>query len=113
MYLSVRLSFCHFLSFPLSLLTNSRSRYLRVGTLPPPALAPVPCPPGFGFFILLNEVGFVLATLFFTVREFWHCYKSGPRLYFIGYWNLAETAIILTSYAAIALYVYRYRRVSS
>ncbi|XP_042863296.1 polycystic kidney disease protein 1-like 2 [Penaeus japonicus] len=67
---------------------------------------------GFGFFILLNEIGFVLATVFFTFREIWKCYKSGPLTYLKGYWNLAEIAIILTSYLAIGLYVYRNMEVS-
>lgn len=59
-------------------------------------------------FILLNELGFVLATIFFTFKEFWKCYKSGPTVYFSSYWNMAETVIILISYAAIALYILRY-----
>ncbi|XP_069998872.1 polycystin-1-like protein 2 [Penaeus vannamei] len=67
---------------------------------------------GFGFFILLNEIGFVLATVFFTFREIWKCYKSGLFTYLKGYWNLAEVAIIIISYLAIGLYVLRYMEVS-
>ncbi|XP_063886174.1 polycystin-1-like protein 2 isoform X1 [Scylla paramamosain] len=65
----------------------------------------------YGSFILLNELAFVLATIFFTFREFWKCYKSGFGVYFSSYWNMAEVVILLISYAAIAIYILRYLEV--
>ncbi|KAK4321943.1 hypothetical protein Pmani_007294 [Petrolisthes manimaculis] len=64
------------------------------------------------YFLWLNELAFVVATIYFTLREFWKCYKDGPREYLSSNWNLTEIVILFLSYAAIALYIVRSQEVS-
>lgn len=59
------------------------------------------------FFVLACEVIFVLFTLFFLYREVKHIYKVGIQAYLKEFWNCVESGIILFTFAAIALYVYR------
>ena len=59
------------------------------------------------FFVLTCEVIFVLFTLFFLYREVKHIYKMGIQAYLKEFWNCVESGIILFTFAAIALYVYR------
>ncbi|CAL4160704.1 unnamed protein product [Meganyctiphanes norvegica] len=62
----------------------------------------------FGFFYLLNEIGFILGIIYFNFKEFWKCYKAGPCVYFRGYWNMAEVLVIVVAYGAMGIYALRY-----
>lgn len=61
---------------------------------------------GFGLFVILCEVTYVLFIVYFTVREFKNWRASGWD-YFTSYWNWAELLVITFSYVGIGLYVYR------
>ncbi|XP_022236079.1 polycystic kidney disease protein 1-like 2 [Limulus polyphemus] len=61
---------------------------------------------GFGLFVLLCEVFYVVFTLFFTVREIKNIRKERTA-YFQSYWSIIELVIIGLSYTAIVFYVYR------
>ncbi|KAL9957104.1 hypothetical protein ACROYT_G038703 [Oculina patagonica] len=59
------------------------------------------------FLVLACESIFVMFILFFLYREVKHIYKTGIQAYLKEFWNCVELAIILFTFAAIALYVYR------
>lgn len=59
------------------------------------------------FFVLTCEGIFVLFILFFAYRELKQIYKTGIQAYLKEFWNCVELGIILFTFAAIALYVYR------
>lgn len=59
------------------------------------------------FLVLACESIFVMFILFFTYREVKHIYKTGIQAYLKEFWNCVELGIILFTFAAIALYVYR------
>ena len=62
---------------------------------------------GFGLFIIICEVAFVVATIYFTVRAIKEI-KKEKKEWFKEYWNYGELSIIGVSYAAIVMYIYRY-----
>ena len=59
------------------------------------------------FLVLTCEGIFVMFILFFLYREVKHIYKTGIQAYLKEFWNCVEVAIILFTFAAIALYIYR------
>lgn len=59
------------------------------------------------FLVLACESIFVMFILFFLYREVKHIYKTGIQGYLKEFWNCVEIAIILFTFAATALYVYR------
>lgn len=59
------------------------------------------------FLVLACESIFVLFILFFTYREVKHIYKTGIQAYLKEFWNCVELGIIVFTFAAIALYIYR------
>lgn len=59
-----------------------------------------------GFIVTACELLFVIAIIFFTLRELWEM-KKQRCAYFASYWNIAEIFIILVSYITIGLHVYR------
>lgn len=59
------------------------------------------------FFVLTINAVFVSFILFFTYREIKNIYKSGIQAYLKEFWNCVESGIVLFTFAAIALYVYR------
>lgn len=61
---------------------------------------------GFGLFVVLCEVAYFGFIFYFTVREIANMKRHGFR-YFASYWNWAELMVIIFSYSAIGLYVYR------
>lgn len=60
------------------------------------------------FFVFTIDILYVLFILFFTYREVKNIYKSGIRAYIKEFWNCVECGIIGFTYAAIAMYVYRF-----
>lgn len=60
------------------------------------------------FFVFTIDILYVLFILFFTYREIKNIYKTGIRAYIKEFWNCVECGIIAFTYAAIALYVYRF-----
>ena len=61
---------------------------------------------GFGLFVILCELTYVIFILYFTVREFRNWRTSGWD-YFTSYWNWAEILVLTFSYAGFVLYIYR------
>ncbi|XP_054719265.1 polycystic kidney disease 2-like 2 protein [Uloborus diversus] len=61
---------------------------------------------GFGAFVLACELGYVIYTLYFLVREF-KKFRLEGRDYFKSYWNWAEVIVISLSISAIVFYSYR------
>ncbi|RXG55683.1 Location of vulva defective 1 [Armadillidium vulgare] len=59
-----------------------------------------------GLITTICELGFAAATIFFTFRELWEIKKMKLK-YFVSYWNLAEMCIVIISYLAIGMYIYR------
>ena len=61
---------------------------------------------GFGLFVILCELFYLSFIVYFTVREFRLLHEQGS-MYFKSYWNWAEMVVIVLSYFALALYIYR------
>ncbi|XP_071550540.1 polycystin-1-like [Panulirus ornatus] len=61
----------------------------------------------FGTFIICCEVLFIIFVVYFTIREVVFFYKQRLK-YFDNYWSYAEIAILLASYSAIVVYIFRY-----
>lgn len=59
------------------------------------------------FFVVTINIIFVLFILFFAYREAKNIYKTGIQAYIKGFWNCVEFGIVVFTFAAIALYVYR------
>ncbi|ROT60921.1 Polycystic kidney disease protein 1-like 2 [Penaeus vannamei] len=60
-----------------------------------------------GYIVTLSEIIFVVCTVIFTLKELWKI-KKQKCSYFASYWNIAEICILITSYATVGVYVYRY-----
>ncbi|XP_047496061.1 polycystic kidney disease protein 1-like 2 [Penaeus chinensis] len=60
-----------------------------------------------GYIVTLSEIIFVVCTVIFTLKELWKI-KKQKCLYFTSYWNIAEICILVTSYATVGVYVYRF-----
>ncbi|ROT64278.1 putative polycystic kidney disease protein 1-like 2-like [Penaeus vannamei] len=58
----------------------------------------------FGLFVMVCEASFVAFIIYYTFREFRQLCRNKVE-YFKCYWSYAEIAIIVTSYATIAVYV--------
>ncbi|CAG0896667.1 unnamed protein product [Darwinula stevensoni] len=61
---------------------------------------------GFGLFVFICEILYLLFVLIFTYR----CAKSiceNRKAYFGSYWSYAEVSTVLVAYAAVGLYLYR------
>lgn len=61
---------------------------------------------GFGAFVLACELGYVIYTIYFIVREA-KKFRLEGRDYFKSYWNWAELIVIGLSTSAIVFYAYR------
>lgn len=61
---------------------------------------------GFGLFVILCEIFYLAFVVYFTVREL-RCWSQEGRAYLKCYWNWAELFVIVMSYVAIVLYIYR------
>uniref|UniRef100_A0A2L2YFJ8 Polycystic kidney disease protein 1-like 2 n=1 Tax=Parasteatoda tepidariorum TaxID=114398 RepID=A0A2L2YFJ8_PARTP len=61
---------------------------------------------GFGGFVMACELGYVIYTLYFLIRE-WKKFRLEGRDYFKSYWNWAEVAVICLSISGITFYAYR------
>ncbi|XP_069972546.1 polycystin-2-like [Penaeus vannamei] len=61
----------------------------------------------FGLFVMVCEASFVAFIVYYTFREFRQLCRNKVE-YFKCYWSYAEIAIIVTSYATIAVYVARH-----
>ncbi|XP_023225224.1 uncharacterized protein LOC111626157 [Centruroides sculpturatus] len=61
---------------------------------------------GFGLFVMICELTYVIYTIYFTVREAKKIRKDRKE-YFQSYWNLMEVAVVSLSYASIIIYIYR------
>lgn len=61
---------------------------------------------GFGLFVILCELFFVSFIIYFTIRELRYWREQGT-FYLQSYWNWAELFIIVCSYSAMGLYIYR------
>lgn len=59
------------------------------------------------FFVITINVLFVLFILFFAYREAKNIYKNGIQAYMKEFWSCVEAGIVVLTFAAIALYVYR------
>ncbi|KAF2354580.1 PKD/REJ-like domain [Trinorchestia longiramus] len=57
-------------------------------------------------FLYLCELFFLIATIFFTLRQLWEI-KKQKCSYFLHYWNLAEISIVAASWVEIGLYFYK------
>lgn len=61
---------------------------------------------GFAFFIFACEMIFTLFILAYTYQAIRKCYRK--RLgYFRNFWNIVDFLVLISSYAAIAVYIYR------
>lgn len=61
---------------------------------------------GFGLFVVLCEIFYLTFIIYFTVREI-KCWKNQGRHYLQSYWNWAEIFVIVSSYCAVGLYIFR------
>ncbi|CAG0905453.1 unnamed protein product [Darwinula stevensoni] len=61
---------------------------------------------GFGLFVLVCEILYVIFALYFTYRAFRACCKS-TRAYLRSYWSYAEMGTVLVAWTAVGLYLYR------
>lgn len=61
---------------------------------------------GFGLFVILCEMFYLGFIIYFTIREF-KFWKQQGRIYLKSYWNWAEIFVIIMSYLAVGLYIYR------
>ena len=61
---------------------------------------------GFAFFIFICEVSFALFILGYSYIALKKIYRN-RMAYFKEFWNIIDFAVLLSSYAVIAVYVYR------
>lgn len=61
---------------------------------------------GFGLFVMICELTYVIYAIYFTVREV-KLIRRDRREYFESYWSYAELTVLGLSYGAIVVYVYR------
>ena len=61
---------------------------------------------GFAFFILACEIVFVIFTLGYSYIALKKLYRH-KMAYFKNFWNVMDFAILMSSFAAIGVYVYR------
>lgn len=61
---------------------------------------------GSGLLQLVCQIGFVIFTIYYTVMVFTTSCKEGKK-YFSEYWNVADVANVLASYAIIGVEIYK------
>jgi hypothetical protein len=62
---------------------------------------------GFALFIIACDIIYVIFVVYFMFQEIREICKQGKK-YFTQFWSLVEWAIIIISWAGVAMYAYRY-----